>query len=58
MILLFAIFAITSAQIRPLAISTRDRDAIILKQNYDLNPDGSYVYGLVDLHQKKKAQIL
>lgn len=48
MILLFAIFAITSAQIRPLAISTRDRDAIILKQNYDLNPDGSYVYGLVN----------
>lgn len=36
--------AICSAQIRQLT-TTRDRDAIILKQNYDLNPDGSYVYG-------------
>lgn len=51
MILLFAIFAITSAQIRPIGVQTRDRDAIILKQNYDLNPDGSYVYGLVVLQQ-------
>lgn len=33
-----------SAQIRPLAISTRDRDAIILKQAYEPNPDGSYIY--------------
>lgn len=49
MILLFAIFAVTSAQIRQVGVASRDRDAIILKQNYDLNPDGSYVYGLVNL---------
>lgn len=33
-----------SAQIRPI-ISSRDRDAVILKQIYEPNPDGSYVYG-------------
>lgn len=40
---LFAILSIVNAQIRPL-ISNRDRDAVILKQIYEPNPDGSYVY--------------
>lgn len=35
--------SLVNAQTRPL-ITTRDRDAVILKQVYDLNPDGSYVY--------------
>ncbi|CAD7076739.1 unnamed protein product [Hermetia illucens] len=39
-----AIVAITSAQIRPILRTTADHDAVILRQAYDLNPDGSYVY--------------
>ncbi|XP_055387470.1 endocuticle structural glycoprotein SgAbd-2-like [Condylostylus longicornis] len=35
----------TSGQIRPLIRTSADRDAVILRQNFDLNPDGSYVYG-------------
>ncbi|XP_031622288.1 endocuticle structural glycoprotein SgAbd-2-like [Contarinia nasturtii] len=40
---IFAVITIANAQIRPL-LQTRDRDAIILKQIYEPNPDGSYVY--------------
>ncbi|XP_055919887.1 cuticle protein CP14.6 [Eupeodes corollae] len=37
---------VASAQLRPRVpiSSAYDRDAVILKQNYDLNPDGSYAY--------------
>lgn len=40
---IFVVISLVNAQIRPL-ITTRDRDAVILKQIYDLNPDGSYLY--------------
>lgn len=43
MLAIFVVISLVNAQIRPI-ISTRDRDAVILKQVYDLNPDGSYVY--------------
>lgn len=40
---IFVVIAFANAQIRPI-LQTRDRDAIILKQIYEPNPDGSYVY--------------
>lgn len=43
MLAIFVVISLVNAQIRPI-ISSRDRDAVILKQVYDLNPDGSYVY--------------
>lgn len=43
MLAIFVVISLVNAQIRPL-ITTRDRDAVILKNVYDLNPDGSYVY--------------
>lgn len=43
---ILVVISIVNGQLRPLplVVSSRDRDAIILKQNYDLNPDGSYIY--------------
>ncbi|XP_055320729.1 endocuticle structural glycoprotein SgAbd-2-like [Sitodiplosis mosellana] len=40
---IFAVITLANAQIRPI-LQSRDRDAIILKQIYEPNPDGSYVY--------------
>lgn len=45
-LIVFAIIAVitfANAQIRPI-LRTRDGDALILKQIYEPNPDGSYVY--------------
>lgn len=45
MLAIFVVISLVNAQIRPITYSSsRDRDAVILKQVYDLNPDGSYVY--------------
>lgn len=44
LIVAFAAIVVVSAQIRPALVSSRDRDAVILKQTYEPNPDGSYVY--------------
>lgn len=40
-LVLLAIVAIAAAQVRNYA---READAVILNQNYELNPDGSYQY--------------
>ena len=52
----FALVSCASAQIRPIALGyNRDfeRDAVILKHEYDLNPvDNSYVYGWVYFKNK------
>lgn len=40
---IFFLITIVNAQIRPI-LQSRDRDAVILKQIYEPNPDGSYVY--------------
>lgn len=44
---IFAVIAFANAQIRPI-LRTRDGDAVILKQIYEPNPDGSYVYRWVN----------
>lgn len=44
---IFAVIAFANAQIRPI-LRTRDGDAVILKQIYEPNPDGSYVYRYVN----------
>lgn len=43
-LVILVVISIANAQIRPLGVSSRDRDAIVLKQVYEPNPDGSYVY--------------
>lgn len=43
LIAIFFVITIVNAQIRPI-LQARDRDAVILKQVYEPNPDGSYVY--------------
>lgn len=40
---MFVVITFVNAQLRPI-ITSRDRDAVILKQIYEPNPDGSYVY--------------
>lgn len=44
LVVVLAAVAVASAQIRPSLVSSRDRDAVILKQTYEPNPDGSYIY--------------
>lgn len=46
-IAIFVVITFVNAQLRPI-ISTRDRDAVILKQIYEPNPDGSYIYRWVN----------
>ncbi|KAG4077087.1 hypothetical protein HA402_016074 [Bradysia odoriphaga] len=43
-LVILVVISIANAQIRPIGVSSRDRDAVILKQVYEPNPDGSYVY--------------
>lgn len=45
-ILIVTLISGTFAQIRPIPPygATGEANAVILKHNYDLNPDGSYIY--------------